>query len=135
MECWSGYALSLKDDNGADLIFNSTSLVFLWNSVCLSVIVYRRFDFFPFLHHSLIAHRFDLKARAAVKRGIQTTYVLFIDMCILYRFQISHRLSSTQAIGQCILLHLSNPWRALLSIWNLHSSTFDSSVFPRESWI
>ena len=40
--------------------------------------------------HMPASHRFDLKARAAVKRGIQTTYVFFLSMCALFIIFKSH---------------------------------------------
>ena len=49
------------------------------------------------------SHRFDLKARAAVKRNIQTTYVF--KFAYRYRFQISHRLFSNRHLtsGFCFI--------------------------------
>ena len=73
------------------------------------------------------SHRFDLKTRANVKRGIQTVYVLvlvssYINISSCYK-------PFTQTICYWFLCILSHPRRSLLSIRNLRSSSIDSRLF------
>ena len=70
------------------------------------------------------SHRFDLKTRANVKRGLQTVYVFvlvssYINISSCYK-------PFTQTICYCFLCVLSHPRRCLLSIRNLRSSSIDS---------